>query len=115
MPRPAGRHDRRDFNANGWAGAVIWDAVRDVDVLAAMDFGVKVLGSTPRKSVRRGEEDAGSILRFGGVEWRSGDRRYADADGVLLLPLDLAVRPGPRPQNAACTVTKTMRGAIGKA
>ncbi len=75
-----------DLAANGWAGVVIWGAVRDVEALAALDLGVKALGSTPRKSVRRGQGEAGAPVRFAGVEWRPGDRLYADADGVLLLP-----------------------------
>ena len=80
-----------DLMAHGWVGAVVWGAVRDVDALRAMNFGVKALGSTPRKSVRRGQGEAGPALRFGGVDWRPGDRLYADADGVLLLPADVVV------------------------
>ncbi len=81
-----------DLLAHGWAGVVIWGAVRDVEALAAMDFGVKALGSTPRKSVRRGQGEAGAPLSFGGVEWRPGDQLYADADGVLLLSPEDATR-----------------------
>ena len=74
------------FTDHGWAGVVIWGAVRDSDALGAMNLGVKALGTTPRKSVRRGEGQSGVTLTMGGVEWRPGDRLYADADGVLLLP-----------------------------
>ena len=74
------------FCDHGWAGVVIWGAVRDCDALAALDLGVRALGATPRKSVRRGEGQSGIALTMGGVEWRPGDRLYADADGVLLLP-----------------------------
>src|SRR5690606_22520670 len=37
---------------NGWAGAVILGPVRDTGALAQMDFGVKALGSNPRKSAK---------------------------------------------------------------
>ena len=80
-----------DLAAQGWAGVVVWGAVRDVEALGVLDFGVKALGSTPRKSVRRGQGVSGLTVRFGGVEWRPGDMLYADADGVLLLAPEDAV------------------------
>ena len=43
------------FTDHGWAGVVIWGAVRDSDALGAMNLGVKALGTTPRKSVRRAQ------------------------------------------------------------
>ena len=74
-----------DLARHGWAGVVVWGAVRDTAALGGLDLGVKALGSTPRRSVRRGEGIVGLALHFGGVAWRPGDQLFADEDGVLLL------------------------------
>lgn len=79
-----------DLVRNGWAGVVIYGCVRDVEALKGLDLGVKALASTPRKSVRRGEGQIELPLAFGGGTWRPGDMLFADADGVLVLPPELA-------------------------
>ena len=77
-----------DLARNGWAGAVVWGAVRDVVALRSIDLGVKALGSIPRRSVRRGEGQVDLPLNVGGVDWRPGDQLFADEDGVILLAPD---------------------------
>ncbi len=74
-----------EFQRNGWAGLVIWGAVRDTAELGRLDLGIKAVGSIPRRSVRRGEGVADIELTFGGVTWRPGDVLFADEDGVVLL------------------------------
>ncbi len=74
-----------DFQRNGWAGLVVWGAVRDTAELGRLDLGVKALGATPRRSVRRGEGVTDVALAFGGVAWRPGDVLFADEDGIVLL------------------------------
>jgi regulator of ribonuclease activity A len=69
---------------NGWAGLVIWGAVRDSVALAQIDLGVKALGSNPRKS---GKDSVGQIdvpVEFGGVTFRRGDWLYSDEDGIVV-------------------------------
>ena len=73
-----------DAVKNGWAGFVIHGCVRDREALAAMDIGVLALGTTPRKSVRRGEGQRGIVIDICGVEVRPGDMVWADADGVVI-------------------------------
>ena len=80
-----------DFQRNGWAGVVVWGAVRDSLQLSELALGVKALGAIPRRSVRRGEGVAGIELAFGGVAWRPGDVLFADADGVILLETGAAI------------------------
>ncbi len=80
-----------DFQRNGWAGLVVWGAVRDTLELAKLDLGVKALGSIPRRSVRRGEGVIDVELAFGGVTWRPGDVLFADEDGIVLLDAGTAV------------------------
>lgn len=72
--------------ANGWAGVVVNGAVRDAAVLGGLDLGVKALGTMPLRSVRRDLGETDVVVAFGGVIFTPGDRLYADADGVVVLP-----------------------------
>lgn len=71
---------------NGWNGLIINGAVRDVDVLAAIDIGIKALGCTPRKSGKTGAGEQGVDLMIGGATFACGDHLWADNDGVVTLP-----------------------------
>jgi regulator of ribonuclease activity A len=70
---------------NGWEGIIILGAVRDKAMLATMDIGIKALGTTPRKSVRRDVGEIDVPIKIGGAAILPGDRIYADADGILIL------------------------------
>jgi regulator of ribonuclease activity A len=72
--------------ASGWAGLVLHGAVRDSVALAALDLGVKALGTTPRKSAKTGAGAVGVPVTFGNVTFRPGDMLHADDDGIVLLP-----------------------------
>lgn len=76
----------KDAVANGWEGVVIYGAIRDVAELATLPLGIKALGATPRKSVRRGAGEQDVALTFADVTIEPGDRIFADADGILVLP-----------------------------
>jgi regulator of ribonuclease activity A len=76
---------------NGWAGVLVHGYIRDSAVIATLPFGVKALGTLPRKSEKRDLGETQVVVRFAGVEFRPGDMLYADADGILVLP---ATAPG---------------------
>jgi regulator of ribonuclease activity A len=69
---------------NGWAGAVIYGAVRDSAAIDALEFGVKAVGTTARRSARDlgGTVDAPVVI--GGATFRPGDWVYADRDAVIV-------------------------------
>jgi len=69
---------------NGWAGLVIWGAVRDSVALGSLDLGIKALGTNPCKSAKHGTGVVDVPVSFGGVEFRPGEWLYSDEDGVLL-------------------------------
>ena len=69
---------------NGWAGVVIHGVVRDSVALAAMDFGVKALGTNPKKSAKLGTGDIDVVVEFGGVKFTPGHWLYSDDDGILV-------------------------------
>ena len=70
--------------ANGWAGAVINGAIRDSEAINTMPFGVKALGTNPRKSAKAGAGEVDITVSFGGVDFIPGHYLYSDADGILV-------------------------------
>ena len=77
-----------DAVKNGWAGVVVFGAVRDAAVLSTLDIGIKALGGHPMRSVKRGEGMVDTPVAFGGVVFVPGDMLYADEDGVAVLAAD---------------------------
>lgn len=69
---------------NGWSGVVIYAAIRDVLAMARLDFGVKALGSNPKKSAKLGAGQVDVVLSFGGVAFTPGYWLYSDDDGILV-------------------------------
>jgi regulator of ribonuclease activity A len=76
---------------HGWAGVVIHGVVRDSVMLGQMDFGVKALGTNPRKAEKRGLGEPDVAVGFGGVTFTPGHWLYSDEDGLLVAaePLTL--------------------------
>lgn len=71
---------------NGWAGAVVYGAIRDSVAIDAMDFGVKALSTNPRKSKKNGDGVIDEAVTFGGVTFVPGHWLYSDEDGILVAP-----------------------------
>ena len=74
---------------NGWAGVILFGAIRDAAVLATIDFGVKALGSNPQKSRKEGTGSTDVVIRRGGLVFTPGDWVYSDDDGILVSPTKL--------------------------
>lgn len=72
--------------ASGWEGVVINGVVRDSALLAALDLGVKALGTNPRKSTKHGTGERDVAVEFGGAVFTPGARLVSDEDGVVVLP-----------------------------
>ena len=87
--RTRGRFDGWLAQKNGWAGLVIWGAIRDAVALADIDIGIKALGSNPWKSKKDGVGQVDVPLSFGGVEFLPGSWVYSDEDGILVSPRKL--------------------------
>ncbi len=73
----------------GWAGVIIYGAIRDSRALSEMDFGVKALGSNPKKSFKQGSGAVDIPVCFGGVTFTPGDWVYSDDDGILVSAKNL--------------------------
>lgn len=70
--------------ANGWAGLIVHGAIRDREALAALDLGIKALGSNPRKSAKAGVGEVDVPVTIAGVAFLPGRHVWADADGILV-------------------------------
>ncbi|WP_309646736.1 ribonuclease E activity regulator RraA [Phenylobacterium sp.] len=77
-----------DAVKNGWAGIVVFGAVRDTSVLATLDIGIKALGTIPMRGIKRGEGVVDTPVAFGGVVFVPGDILHADGDGIAVIAAD---------------------------
>ncbi|MCI2418548.1 ribonuclease E activity regulator RraA [Saccharopolyspora sp. K220] len=71
--------------SNGWSGVIINGAVRDSALLADMDFGVKALGTNPRKSTKTGAGAVGEVIELGGIRFVPGEYVVSDRDGIVVI------------------------------
>lgn len=69
---------------NGWAGVIVYGAVRDTLELQACDVGIFALATIPCRSARKGEGTLDGPVTISGVIVHPGDWIYADLDGVLV-------------------------------
>lgn len=74
---------------NGWAGVIVYGAVRDVDEIDGCAVGVRALAVTPRRSIKRGEGQRDLVVQVFGQLVRPGDWVYADRDGVIVCSRQL--------------------------
>ena len=69
---------------NGWAGIVVYGAVRDVAELRETPMGLRALALIPLPTEKRGEGQSEVPGQVAGVWVRPGDWLYADADGIVV-------------------------------
>lgn len=69
---------------NGWAGIVVFGAVRDADEIEDCEVGVRALALHPQRSARKGVGDSNTRIMIAGVAVDPGNWIYADADGILV-------------------------------
>ena len=69
---------------NSWSGVLINGCIRDSEVIAKMNIGVKALATIPRKTIKKNQGSRDVVVEFGGVAFKPGDYLYADLDGVVV-------------------------------
>ena len=74
---------------NGWAGVVVWGAVRDKAELAAAELGVFALALTPMPTDRKDQGLRDVPVQIDGLLIRPGEYLVADEDGIVVLPTRL--------------------------
>lgn len=70
--------------SNGWAGVLVYGAVRDTESLAKLEFGVCALGSVPARGCLNGRGDCDVTLTLGGAHVAPGEYIVVDTDGVVI-------------------------------
>lgn len=68
----------------GWAGIVVNGCVRDCTEICKVGLGVLALATSPMKSRKSGDGQAGVSVSFGGITIRPGEHLYADEDGMVV-------------------------------
>ena len=79
---------------NGWAGIVVNGAIRDAAAIAAMQIGLKALGTNPRRCAKTGLGAVDAPVAFGGVIFTPGAHLYADEDGIVVSEQALEIIEG---------------------
>lgn len=74
---------------NGWAGIVIYGCMRDSVEIGEMAIGVKAMGTTPAKTVKRKVGLLNEVVQFAGVVFRPGHFLYSDEDGLVVSEKNL--------------------------
>lgn len=74
----------------GWAGIVVWGAIRDSMAIDRLDLGVRCLATTPRTSEKRGFGERDVPVSFAGVRFTPGAHVYVDEDGILVCSAPLS-------------------------
>lgn len=74
---------------NGWAGIVVNGAVRDVGELEPLNIGIRALALCPLRSLRKGAGEREIDIKVQGVTISNLDWLYADADGIVVSPVEL--------------------------
>lgn len=69
---------------NNWVGIIINGAIRDTVALGGINFGVKAIGSNPRKSNKNGIGEIDVKVSFGNITVEAGSWAYCDEDGVVI-------------------------------
>ncbi len=69
---------------NQWQGIIVYGCIRDAEVIATIDIGLKALNTNPRKSVKKGVGERDGIVHFADVKISPNDYLYADEDGMII-------------------------------
>jgi regulator of ribonuclease activity A len=79
--------DKRASDAikNAWEGIIINGLIRDSATINSMPIGIRSLGTSPRKSVKKGVGKTNISISFSNVKFIPGHYLYADEDGVIVL------------------------------
>lgn len=74
----------------GCVGAIVDGAVRDVEKMTSMQFGVFARGSSPYDSMNRQRVIEFDVpVEIDGVRFGPGDLVIADVDGVVVVPVEV--------------------------
>ena len=74
---------------NGWAGVVVYGAIRDSRETGTMPLGLRALGTNPRRSLKSGQGETQVPISIGEVTVAPAEWLYADEDGIVISAIPL--------------------------
>jgi len=74
---------------NGWAGMLIFGAIRDRRTIADIPIGLQALGTVPQRSIKGGVGQRDLPVHFADVTFTPGHFVYCDEDGVIVAPRNI--------------------------
>jgi regulator of ribonuclease activity A len=72
----------------GWAGVIVFGCVRDAAALATLPLGIKALATHPKRGDKMGVGDLDVPVTIAGITITPGAMLTADADGVVVTPIE---------------------------
>ena len=75
---------------NNYAGIIVNGYIRDTAQIREIPVALYALGTCPRKYIPATGGERGVSVTFGGVTFSPGDYLYADGDGVIVTPEQMA-------------------------
>lgn len=75
---------------NNYAGIIVNGYIRDTAQIREIPVALYALGTCPRKYIPATGGERGVPVTFGGVTFSPGDYLYADGDGVIVTPEQMA-------------------------
>ncbi|MGL4575823.1 MAG: hypothetical protein ACRCV9_13655 [Burkholderiaceae bacterium] len=69
---------------NGWAGIIVFGAVRDADEIDACNLVVRCIATCPQPTVKKGEGAVNVPVEIAGLRIEAGQWLYEDRDGILI-------------------------------
>ena len=70
---------------NNWTGVIVHGLVRDSQELESIEFGVKALGTNPKRSKKAGQGEKNKTVIIEQIEIKSGHYIFCDHDGIVLM------------------------------
>lgn len=77
---------------NKWSGIIVNGCIRDSDVIATLEIGVKALATMPLKSVKKDVGKQNVSVSFCDLTFIPGEWVYADQDGVITASKKLLLK-----------------------
>eukprot|EP00127_Corallochytrium_limacisporum_P004669 Clim_evm23s172 gene=Clim_evmTU23s172 len=69
---------------NGWTGLIVYGCIRDTLEMAEMPLGIRALGTSPVRCIKRKTGLVDYPVEFGGVRFMPGDYCWVDVDGIVV-------------------------------
>ncbi len=74
---------------NGWSGIVVNGCIRDSAAVGQMPIGIYAVGTTPRKTERKGAGEKDLPVEFSGVRFIPGHWVYVGSDGLIVSETEI--------------------------